>query len=194
MPIGMLLKILSGLCLAGVLASCTPVPSRPEFEACQPLRVADCIAILDTKKLTLQEGNAVLRDVASVHLKNENPDAATDYLSVALKRDPTDGVAYRLRGDAYALHARIRQRDNDDFVPGSVRWHSAVASENYLLASMYEPQNQSNYRNAVSFAIAADACHLAEMIRALHEKGFGQTSDQAALAGMIKEKCGVEDK
>lgn len=189
MPIGMLLKILPGLCLAGFLASCAPVPSRQEIEACRPLRVADCVAILDKEKLTLQEGNAVLRDVAKLHLKDENPNAATDYLSVALKRDPTDGAAYRLRGDAYALHARIRQRDKDDFVSGSVGWHSAVAIENYLLASMYEPQNQSNYRNAVSLAIAAGECNLAEMIRALHEKGFGQTSDQAALAGMIKEKC-----
>jgi hypothetical protein len=183
------LRALSVLCLVWMLASCGATLLQSEVEACRPLRAADCVVRLDKNQLTLQQGNAVLREVAIIHLKDENLDAATSYLSLAIKREPTDGVAYRLRGDAYTRHAEIRQQDTDDMVPHSVGWHSAVAFESYGLATIYEPENQSNYRNAVSSALMIDQCDFANRIRAQHERKFGITSDQIAMADMIKKKC-----
>ncbi|WP_374376423.1 hypothetical protein [Dongia sp.] len=185
--------LLFSIGLAALLTGCATSPDlqmSPVAKACQPISVADCLALLDHEKLPAKDSIEVLRELATTYLEDMNPERAIEYLDAAIERNDADAESYQLRGLAFAVKGLMEQKSDQKLQQIFAQSSFLLAATNYLMAIAHDPENEMNYVTAASLFAASGGCKVAKSLGESHEKKFGRTTKQDEIADIIQEKCG----
>jgi len=173
-----------------LLTACATTSADQNVRSCEPLPVADCLALLDQRKLQEQSVNDVLMAVAAVYIAEENPRPPIDYLEAVTDRDKKSAPAYRGLGEAFSMLARQQLTKFSDVNRLLSEANYVIASSYYAMAFASDPSDQPSYLDAARTAAEAGACDIATSVRNEHAKHFGQNDYQEDLVAIVKKRCG----
>jgi hypothetical protein len=162
--------------------------AKPDPGPCKGLAIEECLSLIDQMKMSDRQRVDALMATGAENLSNDNPRAAVSFYDAVIKQDEKNADAYLMRANSNAkLGLQLQQSDGvDRFLAMSTY---TIASLDYIAVIALDPDNQLAYLGAVATAAHIGECDIAESVREMHEKKFGQTTTQQELATVIDKKC-----